>query len=218
MSLQCEWWRADGTRKRTTPNRRLSVPPCAGGPQTRPCGGHDWACRRLPAAARLVWFGCPSMRAACEGVHLRCSETGSVRDWTCVRVQVYDRGMTAAPALDPPARPRSSCMPQPGRPSRWLGSAGLVDFVGECQAGFRALEAAQTLAVARLAATEEVITQDGTLKEAGQGLGYRRLDAPDLVSGGVVAVGAAGRADSGRGGRVGVQAALAGGCDGRREG
>ncbi|GEM_PF-6868277 len=105
-----------------------------------------------------------------------------------------------APALDPSAARAATVQlyaaARPAVAMAGMGSAGLVDFVGECQAGIRALEAAQTLAVARLAATEEVITQ----KEAGQGLGYRRLDAPDLVSGGVGAVRAAGRADRARGG------------------
>ena len=78
-----------------------------------------------------------------------------------------------------------------------LSSGELVEFLAECQAGIRALEAASTLAVARLAATEEVVCEDGTVQEVSQGLGYRRLDAPDLVSDvlGVSAQAAAARVD-----------------------
>ena len=78
-----------------------------------------------------------------------------------------------------------------------MSSAELVEFLAECQAGIRALEAASTLAVARLAATEEVVTEDGCVQEVSQGLGYRRLDAPDLVSDvlGVCAQAAAARVD-----------------------
>ena len=78
-----------------------------------------------------------------------------------------------------------------------MASAELVEFLAECQAGIRALEAASTLAVARLAATEEVVTEDGCVQEVSQGLGYRRLDAPDLVSDvlGVSAQAAAARVD-----------------------
>ena len=78
-----------------------------------------------------------------------------------------------------------------------LSSAELVEFLAACQAGIRALEAARTLALARLAATEEVVTEDGCVQEVSQGLGYRRLDAPDLVSSvlGVCAQAAAARVD-----------------------
>ena len=94
--------------------------------------------------------------------------------------------MTTAPALDPSAARAATvrlyAASRPAVAMAGMSSAALVEFVGECQAGIRALEAAQTLAVARLAATEEVADEDGAVEEVGQGLGYRRLDAPDLVS------------------------------------
>lgn len=58
----------------------------------------------------------------------------------------------------------------------------LVDVVGECQAVVNMVTAVQTVAVARVAAIEDVMGEDGTVVERVHPLGYERLDAPALVS------------------------------------
>jgi hypothetical protein len=40
----------------------------------------------------------------------------------------------------------------------------------------------QTIALAHLAATEDVVAEDGTIEEEFRGLGHQRLDAPDLAA------------------------------------
>jgi hypothetical protein len=59
----------------------------------------------------------------------------------------------------------------------------LADLVGECQELVNVLGAVQTVAMAHLAATEDVALEDGTVIEQHRGLGHERLDAPALVSG-----------------------------------
>lgn len=70
-----------------------------------------------------------------------------------------------------------------------LGSDGrdssvgeLVDLVGDCQSVINQATALQSLAMAHLAAIEDVELEDGTVVEQHRGLGHQRLDAPDLVS------------------------------------
>ncbi len=63
-----------------------------------------------------------------------------------------------------------------------LTAADWAEIAGDCQAGIRALEATQTLALARVAATDDVVHEDGTVTEEFVGLGHQRLDAPALVS------------------------------------
>jgi hypothetical protein len=58
----------------------------------------------------------------------------------------------------------------------------LVDLVGACQAVVNRASALQTLAMAHLAAIEDVAREDGTVVEQHRGLGHQRLDAPALVS------------------------------------
>jgi hypothetical protein len=58
----------------------------------------------------------------------------------------------------------------------------LVDLVGDCQSVINQATALQSLAMAHLAAIEDVELEDGTVVEQHRGLGHQRLDAPDLVS------------------------------------
>ena len=58
----------------------------------------------------------------------------------------------------------------------------LVDLVGACQSLINQLAAVQTLAMAHVAAIEDVALEDGTVVEQHRGLGHQRLDAPALVS------------------------------------
>ena len=58
----------------------------------------------------------------------------------------------------------------------------LVDLVGTCQSAINQLAAVQTLAMAHVAAIEDVALEDGTIVEQHRGLGHQRLDAPALVS------------------------------------
>jgi hypothetical protein len=62
-----------------------------------------------------------------------------------------------------------------------VGSADWVPLVGDCQL-VNTLSAVQTVALARLAALEEVQAEDGTVVEQDRGVGHQRLDAPALVS------------------------------------
>jgi hypothetical protein len=57
-----------------------------------------------------------------------------------------------------------------------------VGLVGDCQALTNQLCAAQTTALARLAAVEEVPAEDGTIVQQDLGIGHQRMDAPGLVS------------------------------------
>src|SRR5580765_993640 len=64
-----------------------------------------------------------------------------------------------------------------------LTAADWADLAGDCQAAIRVLEATQTVAVARVAATDDVVDdRDGSVVEAFIGLGHQRRDAPALVS------------------------------------
>ena len=58
----------------------------------------------------------------------------------------------------------------------------LVDLVGACQSVMNQAAAVQTLAMAHVAAIEDVALEDGTVVEQHRGLGHQRLDAPALVS------------------------------------
>lgn len=58
----------------------------------------------------------------------------------------------------------------------------LVDLVGACQSVMNQAAALQTLAMAHVAAIEDVALEDGTVVEQHRGLGHQRLDAPALVS------------------------------------
>ena len=58
----------------------------------------------------------------------------------------------------------------------------LVDLVGACQSVINQVAAIQTLAMAHVAAIEDVALEDGTIVEQHRGLGHQRLDAPALVS------------------------------------
>ena len=58
----------------------------------------------------------------------------------------------------------------------------LVDLVGACQSVINQAAAVQTLAMAHVAAIEDVALEDGTVVEQHRGLGHQRLDAPALVS------------------------------------
>ena len=58
----------------------------------------------------------------------------------------------------------------------------LVDLVGACQLVINQAAAVQTLAMAHVAAIEDVALEDGTVVEQHRGLGHQRLDAPSLVS------------------------------------
>lgn len=64
-----------------------------------------------------------------------------------------------------------------------LTAADWADLAGDCQAAIRVLEATQTVALARVAATDDIVDdRDGTVTEEFLGLGHQRLDAPALVS------------------------------------
>lgn len=58
----------------------------------------------------------------------------------------------------------------------------LVELVGACQSVVNQATALQTLAMAHVAAIEDVALEDGTVVEQHRGLGHQRLDAPALVS------------------------------------
>ena len=58
----------------------------------------------------------------------------------------------------------------------------LVNLVGSCQSVINQAAAVQTLAMAHVAAIEDVVLEDGTVVEQHRGLGHQRLDAPALVS------------------------------------
>jgi hypothetical protein len=58
----------------------------------------------------------------------------------------------------------------------------LADLVGACQSVINQAAAVQALAMAHLAAIEDVGLEDGTVVEQHRGLGHQRLDAPALVS------------------------------------
>ena len=67
-------------------------------------------------------------------------------------------------------------------PVAHLTAADWAGVAGDCQVAIRVLEATQTLALARVAATDDVDSADGTVIEEVIGLGHQRLDAPALVS------------------------------------
>ena len=68
----------------------------------------------------------------------------------------------------------------PDAPTRTLEE--WVDVVGQVQSSINALAAVQTYAMARVAAFETEVREDGTVEEVPRPLGYQRLDAPSLVS------------------------------------
>ncbi|MBP6997800.1 MAG: hypothetical protein KBB39_16825, partial [Phycicoccus sp.] len=73
-----------------------------------------------------------------------------------------------------------------GRASReaahTLGTAGLVDLIGEAQAVINTLSAVQAVAMAHVAAFDVVEHEDGTDDEQHYGIGHQRLDAPALIA------------------------------------
>ena len=56
-----------------------------------------------------------------------------------------------------------------------------VELAGSCQQLINVAAAMQTVALAHVAATEDVVRDDGTIEEEFRGLGHSRLDAPALV-------------------------------------
>jgi hypothetical protein len=56
-----------------------------------------------------------------------------------------------------------------------------VELAGSCQQLLNVIAAVQTVALAHVAATEDVVREDGTIEEEFRGLGHQRLDAPALV-------------------------------------
>ena len=56
-----------------------------------------------------------------------------------------------------------------------------AELAGSCQQMINVVAAMQTVALAHVAATEDVVREDGTLEEEFRGLGHQRLDAPALV-------------------------------------
>lgn len=87
---------------------------------------------------------------------------------------MFDASVTSSELQGELARLRAD-----GR-DRSLGE--LVDLVGECQSVINQAAALQMLAMAHVAAIEDVVLEDGTMVEQHRGLGHERLDAPALVS------------------------------------
>jgi hypothetical protein len=56
-----------------------------------------------------------------------------------------------------------------------------VELAGSCQQLINVVAAMQTVALAQVAATEDVVCEDGTIEGEFRGLGHQRLDAPALV-------------------------------------
>ena len=56
-----------------------------------------------------------------------------------------------------------------------------VELAGSCQQLINVAAAMQTVALAHVAATDDVVCEDGTIEEEFRGLGHQRLDAPALV-------------------------------------
>jgi hypothetical protein len=87
---------------------------------------------------------------------------------------VFDSSAVAEPLLRELARLRAD--------GRDRSVAELVALVEQCQSLANQATALQVLAMAHLAAIEDVLLEDGTVLEQHRGLGHRRLDAPALVS------------------------------------
>src|SRR6478672_640143 len=60
-------------------------------------------------------------------------------------------------------------------------AAEWVELAGSCQQLINVAAAMQTVALAHVAATDDVVCEDGTIEEEFRGLGHQRLDAPALV-------------------------------------
>src|SRR5689334_4215669 len=69
--------------------------------------------------------------------------------------------------------------------ARATGSSATTDdwvrLVGSCQELLSVVAALQTVALAHVAARDELALEDGTVVEEFRGLGHQRLDAPALV-------------------------------------
>lgn len=63
-----------------------------------------------------------------------------------------------------------------------LGTAGLLDLIGDVQAVINTLSAVQAVAMAHVAAFDVVEHEDGTDDEQHDGIGHQRLDAPALIA------------------------------------
>lgn len=87
---------------------------------------------------------------------------------------MFDAVMVATPLHEELARLRSKGMK--------LSVAELAEIVERCQSVANTAGAVQTLAMAHLAAIEDIELEDGTVVEQHRGLGHQRLDAPALVS------------------------------------
>ncbi|NYG08110.1 hypothetical protein BJ986_002597 [Phycicoccus badiiscoriae] len=87
---------------------------------------------------------------------------------------MFDRAESAGPLLQELARLRED--------GHERSVAELTELVERCQSVANSATAVQLLAMAHLAAVEDVELEDGTVVEQHRGLGHQRLDAPALVS------------------------------------
>ena len=87
---------------------------------------------------------------------------------------MFDAAIVAEPLREELARLRAD--------GRRRSVPELVAFVEQCQSFANQVAALQVLAMAHLAAIEDVELEDGTVVEQHRGLGHQRLDAPALVS------------------------------------
>ncbi|KRF22792.1 HNH endonuclease signature motif containing protein [Phycicoccus sp. Soil802] len=87
---------------------------------------------------------------------------------------MFDAAVVAAPLREELARLRAD--------GRRRSVPELVALAEQCQSFTNQVAALQVLAMAHLAAIEDVELEDGTVVEQHRGLGHQRLDAPALVS------------------------------------
>ena len=87
---------------------------------------------------------------------------------------MFEAAVVAAPLHEELARLRTD--------GSDLSVVELVEIVAQSQSVANTASAVQTLAMAHLAAIEDVELEDGTVVEQHRGLGHQRLDAPALVS------------------------------------
>ena len=87
---------------------------------------------------------------------------------------MFESGTVAASLREELARLRED--------GRTRSATDLADLVEQCQSVVNQATALQVLAMAHLAAIEDVGLEDGTVVEEHRGLGHQRLDAPALVS------------------------------------
>ena len=115
-------------------------------------------------------------RAACATAPEpgRSTARGALSDRPLRIEHMFESTVVAAPLHEELARLRAD--------GRDLSVAELVELVARCQSVTNTAGAVQTLAMAHLAAIEDVELEDGTVVEQHRGLGHQRLDAPALVS------------------------------------